>query len=130
MNKKLYKFVHSLKSAMWFGVLLFILNGQIKVLASRDAVAGAEPVESEMSKLSEARSKLEHEKVALQKGVVGYKRVRVGRRRYEDIPVIGLLGREVALALLDREGKFHIVRGVKRDNHGFETLTPGYTLTL
>ena len=83
-----------------------------------------------LSKLSEARALLAGERVALQKGVVGTRRVKVSRRRYQDISVIGITGREVALALLDVEGRFHIVRGLKRDNKGFETLTPGYALTL
>ncbi|MFL6214266.1 MAG: hypothetical protein ACJ74J_10295 [Blastocatellia bacterium] len=87
-----------------------------------------------LSKLAEARALLSTERVALEKGVVGTRRVRVSRRRYQDVSVIGITGREVALALLDGEGRFHLVRGLKRDNKGFnkgfETLTPGYVLTL
>jgi hypothetical protein len=83
-----------------------------------------------LSKLSEARGLLGAERVALQKGVVGTRRVKVSRHRYSEISVIGITGREVALVLLDAEGRFHIVRGLKRDNKGFETLTPGYALTL
>lgn len=83
-----------------------------------------------MSKLSEARLLLQKESVALQKGVVAIRRVRVSRRRYRDVAVMGITGREMALAVLDTEGKFHVVRGLKRDNKGFETLTPGYVLFL
>jgi hypothetical protein len=83
-----------------------------------------------LSKLSEARSLLEKESVALQKGVVAVRRVRVSHRRFREVEVVGITGREIALAVLDAEGKFHVVRGLKRDNKGFETLTPGYVLFL
>lgn len=83
-----------------------------------------------MSRLSEARLLLQRESVALQKGVVATHRVRVSRRRYREIAVMGITGREIALAVLDAEGRFHVVRGLKRDNKGFETLTQGYVLFL
>jgi hypothetical protein len=98
-------------------------------LISLAVVAGAAD-KSLLSKISEARSLLGSERVVLEKGVVGVRRVKVSRRRFNDIPIIGITGRQMALAVLDQEGKFHIVRGLKRDNKGFETLTPGYMLTL
>src|SRR6266542_3695960 len=82
------------------------------------------------SRLSEARSLLADERVALLEGIVGVRRVRVSRRRFKEIAVTGVTGREMALAVLDTEGRFHRVRGIKHDKRGFETLTPGYRLSL
>lgn len=94
------------------------------------AVAASAADKALLSKISEARLLLGGERVALEKGVVAVRQVRVSRRRFKEVPVMGITGRQLALAVLDREGKFHIVRGLKRDNKGFETLTPGYLLTL
>ncbi|HJQ26554.1 MAG TPA: hypothetical protein VKA60_21745 [Blastocatellia bacterium] len=111
-------------------VVLVVTVSAIGVSGFRriSVVSGSE--EGLLARLSQARSLLSNEKVALQKGVVGVRRVKVSRRRYQDVAVMGITGREIALAVLDEQGKFHVVRGVKRDNQGFETLTQGYTLTL
>ncbi|MEN3333693.1 MAG: hypothetical protein V7641_3058 [Blastocatellia bacterium] len=111
-------------------IILLIMVGMIAVAGFGRGLPGGVADEGVLSKLSEARSLLQKENVALQKGVVAVRQVRVSRRRFKDVAVIGITGREMALAILDAEGKFHIVRGLKRDNKGFETLTPGYTLFL
>jgi len=111
-------------------LVLVILIGTVAVSGLRRVSAYRANDASVLSRLSEARLLLEKESVALQKGVVAIRQVRVSRRRFRDIPVMGITGREMALAVLDTEGKFHVVRGLKRDNKGFETLTPGYALLL
>ena len=80
-----------------------------------------------LSKIDEARHKLKDESVKMVEGVVGAKRVKVSRRSYKEIPVMGIVGREMALAVMDREGKLHVARGIKRDN-GFEISTDGFAI--
>ena len=111
-------------------IVLLLIIGAVPVVGYDRELSGLAGAGELFSKLSEARSLLEKERVALQKGVVAVRQVRVSRRRFKEVPVIGITGREMALAVLDAEGKFHVVRGLKRDNKGFETLTPGYGLTL
>jgi hypothetical protein len=111
-------------------IALVMVIGVVEVAGVRRGEATLLTEESVLGRLPEARSLLQGEKVALQKGVVAVRQVRVSRRRYKDVAVMGITGREIALAVLDRDGKFHVVRGLKRDNQGFETLTPGYLLTL
>lgn len=111
-------------------IVLAMMIGVVDVAGFRREMPGRAADEGVLSRLSEARLLLEKESVALQKGIVGIRHVRVSRRRFKDVAVTGITGREIALAVLDAEGKFHIVRGLKRDNKGFETLTPGYALFL
>jgi hypothetical protein len=111
-------------------VVLAMVIGVVDVAGSRREGPGRATDGTILPRLSEARLLLEKESVALQKGVVATRHVRVSRRRFKDVAVIGITGREIALAVLDAEGKFHVVRGLKRDNKGFETLTPGYALFL
>ncbi len=80
-----------------------------------------------LSRIDAARQEIKGEKVKMVEGVVGTKRVRVSRRRYEDVPVMGIVGREMALAVMDREGKIHLVRAIKRDN-GLEVITQGVSI--
>jgi hypothetical protein len=82
-----------------------------------------------LEKIAAARKQLEGESVELVKGVVGTRKVRVGRRKFADVPVTGILGREMALAVLDGEGEIKVARAVKRDS-GLEVITPGFTLSL
>src|SRR5581483_11240663 len=111
-------------------VVLVVIISAINVSGFRRGAVVSGSERDLLSRLSEARSLLSNEKVTLMKGVVGVRRAKVSRRRYQDVPVMGITGREVALAVLDEKGKFHIVRGVKRDNQGFETVSQGYLLTL
>jgi hypothetical protein len=80
-----------------------------------------------MHKIDEARELAKKENVQMITGVVGTRRVRIGRRRYKDVPITGVIGREVALAIMDAEGKIAIVRAMKNDS-GFHVQTPGYQL--
>src|SRR5689334_21462647 len=121
------------RTNMRWGIRIFTLVMMIGAMAAAGLgreLSDSAADEGVLSRLSEARSLLQKENVALQKGVVAVRHVRVSRRRFKDVAVMGITGREIALALLDAEGKFHIVRGLKRDNKGFETLTPGYALSL
>jgi hypothetical protein len=82
-----------------------------------------------LAHIEKGRELLKAESVQLMKGVVGTRRVRVGRRRYEDIPITGIVGREMAIAILDTNGKISIARAIKRDP-GFEVVTPGFILSM
>lgn len=111
-------------------IALVLMITAVEVAGFRREGATELAGEGLLARVTEARALLGKEKVILQKGVVGVRRVRVSRRRFKDEAIIGITGRELALAVLDAQGKFHVVRGLKRDNQGFETLTPGYSLTL
>lgn len=82
-----------------------------------------------LSKIDEGREQLKNESVQLVMGTVGTRRVRIGRRKFKDVPVTGIVAREMALAILDGDGKIRIARAVKRDP-GFEVLTPGFILSM
>ncbi|HSB08241.1 MAG TPA: hypothetical protein VLM38_01925 [Blastocatellia bacterium] len=82
-----------------------------------------------LKKIEEGRELLKDESVQLQMGTVGTRRVRVGRRRFTDVPITGIIGREMALAILDADGKLRIARAIKRDP-GFEVLSPGFILSM
>ncbi len=82
-----------------------------------------------LAKIEEGREHLKGESVKLLTGTVGTRRVRISRRRYVEFPVTGILGREMAVAILDADGKIEIARAIKRDP-GFEVLTPGFTLSM
>jgi hypothetical protein len=82
-----------------------------------------------IDKIPKARAELKDESVQIVRGVVGTKRVRVGRRKYKTVPVIGILAREMAIAVMDPDGKISVARAIKRDN-GFEVQTPGFILSL
>ncbi|PYT05388.1 MAG: hypothetical protein DMF60_12135 [Acidobacteria bacterium] len=82
-----------------------------------------------LSKIEEGRDRLKNESVQMIMGTVGTRRVRIGRRRFIDVPITGIVGREMALAILDAEGKIRIARAIKRDP-GFEVLTPGFILSM
>ncbi len=79
--------------------------------------------------IGEARKRLESEQVEILSDVVGSRRVRIGRRKYRTEPVIGVVGREMALAILDVDGNIQIARGIKRDK-GLDVLTPGFILSV
>ncbi|MEK6323252.1 MAG: hypothetical protein AABN33_16550 [Acidobacteriota bacterium] len=82
-----------------------------------------------LSKIEEGRDHLKNESVQMIMGTVGTRRVRIGRRQFTNVPVTGIVGREMALAILDTGGKIRIARAIKRDP-GFEVLTPGFILSM
>jgi hypothetical protein len=82
-----------------------------------------------LSKMGEARGLLERERVQIFKGTIGSRRIRTGRRTYKDVPITGIIGREMALAVMDSRGEIRTVRGIKRDP-GFEVLTAGFIISV
>jgi hypothetical protein len=82
-----------------------------------------------LARIERGRDSLKDEHVQLLQGVVGTRRVKVGRRRYKTVDVIGIVGREMAIAILEPGGKIRIARAVKRDR-SLEVLTEGVVLSL
>ncbi|MFP5263189.1 MAG: hypothetical protein ACLGJB_14910 [Blastocatellia bacterium] len=82
-----------------------------------------------LSKIELARQQVQEEHVEILRGTVGTRRVRVGRRGYEDVPVTGIVGREMALAVMNSDGDIQTVRAIKRDS-AFEVLTPGFVISV
>jgi hypothetical protein len=82
-----------------------------------------------LAQIEKGRELLKPESVRLLKGTVGYRRVRISRRRFEDVPMTGIVGREMAIAILDPSGTISIARAIKRDP-GFEVLSPGFILSM
>src|ERR1051325_3506220 len=84
-----------------------------------------------LAKLKEARMKLQSEQVDLVKDVIAVRRVRVGRRKYREVPVVGVVARQIALTVMDSSGDLQVVRALKREKQeGLEVLTPGVILSL
>lgn len=79
--------------------------------------------------IEDARKSLTNETVDVVRGQVGTRRVRVSRRKYRTEPIIGVVAREMAIAIVDSKEKVHLVRGIKRDK-GLDVLTPGYQLAV
>src|SRR5580704_292541 len=82
-----------------------------------------------LKKIEESRQLIKSESVHLIHGVVGTRRVRIGRHRYQDVPITGITGREIALAVANDRGKIEVVRAVK-DDSGLHVRTPGFILYL
>ena len=82
-----------------------------------------------LKKIEEGRDHLKKETVQMIMGTVGTRRVRISRRVFKEVPVTGIVGREMALAILDADGEIRIARAIKRDP-GFEVLTPGFILSM
>jgi hypothetical protein len=82
-----------------------------------------------LKQIEEGREYLKKESVQMIMGTVGTRRVRISRRKFKDVPVTGIVGREMALAILDADGAIRIARAIKRDP-GFEVLTPGFILSM
>ena len=82
-----------------------------------------------LDKIDEARHKLRNERVQLIKGTIGMRRVRVGRRSYKQVPIIGIIAREMAIAVMDSKGHIKIARALKSDA-GLDVLTSGITLAV
>src|ERR1044071_8208686 len=82
-----------------------------------------------LDKIKQARHELRDERVQLIKGVVGTRQVRVGRRKDATIPVMGIVAREMAIAVMDSQGVITVARAVKR-TEGFQVQTPGFNLSM
>src|SRR5215216_1804814 len=80
-----------------------------------------------LSKIGEARGLLEEERVQILKGTIGSRRIRTGRRSFMDVPITGIVGREMVLAVMGSDGEIRTVRGIKRDA-GFDVLTSGFII--
>ncbi|HEY6327856.1 MAG TPA: hypothetical protein VI756_00865 [Blastocatellia bacterium] len=80
-----------------------------------------------MKRIEEARQLVKPETVHLIHGVVGTRRVRVSRHRYTEVPITGVTGREMALAVMDQNGAISLVRATRNDA-GLHVETPGYIL--
>src|SRR5580704_13219582 len=78
-----------------------------------------------LKKIEEARELVKPESVHLINGVVGTRRVKVGRHRFKDVPITGIVGREMALAVVDEAGTITVVRAVK-DDSGLHVRTSGF----
>lgn len=91
---------------------------------------GPEPLRgSLLSKIEKARELVKAEQVQLIKGMVGTRKVRVSRRKFQIVPVEGITGREMALAIMTATGEIEIARAIKRDKE-FEVLTPGFVISV
>lgn len=82
-----------------------------------------------LSRIEKARKLIKDERVQLLKGTVGTRKVRIGRHKYQEIAIEGIVGREMALAIMNLEGEIKIARAIKRDQ-GFEVLTPGFIISV
>ncbi|HMG33849.1 MAG TPA: hypothetical protein VKM94_07925 [Blastocatellia bacterium] len=82
-----------------------------------------------LAMIERGRERVKKEHVEMLYGVVGTRRVKVGRRSYKEVPITGIVGREMALAVLEPDGRISVARAIKRDN-SFEVLTPGFTLSM
>ncbi|MBI3654417.1 MAG: hypothetical protein HY231_25595 [Acidobacteria bacterium] len=84
-----------------------------------------------LAKIKEARARLQAESVELLKDVVAVRRIKVGRHRYKEISVMGVVARQMALALMDEQGNIQIVRAIKKEHRKeLEVVTPGVMLSL
>jgi hypothetical protein len=82
-----------------------------------------------LARIERGRDKLKDERVQMVTGVVGTRRVRVGRRSYREVPVTGIVAREMAIAILEPDGKIKIARALKREN-ALEVISPDVVLSL
>ncbi|HXG66966.1 MAG TPA: hypothetical protein VNO70_17825 [Blastocatellia bacterium] len=117
---------------MWFRALfLLLVVASFGFTAPDQAVkAISERSEDELLEgIEKGRKKLEKEWVQIIRDVVGTRRVKVGRRKYKEVPIVGIVGREMAIAILDSQGEIRVARGIKRDR-GLEVLTPGFILAV
>src|SRR5215467_7793158 len=82
-----------------------------------------------MDKIEQGQKLVKKETVQMVYGVVGTERVKVGRHKYTFVPVKGIVGREMAIAVLDARGALHVVRAVKNDQ-GLQVETTGFVLAM
>src|SRR5262245_38026863 len=57
--------------------------------------------------IEDARKSLKDENVDVIRGQVGTRRVKVSRRKYTTVPVMGVVAREMAISIVDRNEKTH-----------------------
>src|ERR1044072_5111419 len=105
--------------------LIVLLTSSFK---PKDSITELED-RSLLSKIKKAREAVKDERTQLLKGTVGTRRVRVGRHKFQDVPIEGIVGREMALAIMGLEGEIKIARAIKRDS-GLEVLTPGFVISM
>ena len=122
--KKALSFLVAVLSFAAFGG---IANAQVPTDKTPSA-ARREPKEL-LDLIEDARKSLKDESVDVIRGQVGSRRVRISRRKYTTVPVIGVIAREVAIAIDDGRDRIHVIRGIKRDR-GLDVLTPGYQLAV
>jgi hypothetical protein len=82
-----------------------------------------------IEKIDRAQMLVKKETVQMVYGVVGTEKIRVGRHRYTYVPVKGITGREMAIAVLDGRGSLHVIRAVKNEQ-GLQILTSGFVLEM
>jgi len=82
-----------------------------------------------LDKIEQAQKLVKKETVQMVYGVVGTQRVKVGRHKYTFVPVKGIVGREMAIAVIDARGALHVVRAVKNDQ-GLQVETTGFVLAM
>src|SRR5215467_15101391 len=82
-----------------------------------------------LDKIEQAQKLVKKETVQMVYGVVGTQRVKVGRHKYTFVPVKGIVGREMAIAVIDARGALHVVRAVKNDQ-GLQVQTAGFVLAM
>lgn len=106
--------------------LLVLLTTTSFRLPDKQPVSGGSGL---LEKIRQARALVSGESVRVVEGVVGTRKVKVGRGQYEEVPVTGVTGREMALAIMDGAGDISVARGVKLDK-GIQVLTPGVILNV
>jgi hypothetical protein len=82
-----------------------------------------------LEKIDHAQKLVNKETVQMVYGVVGTQKIRVGRHRYAYVPVKGIVGREMAIAVLDGRGALHVIRAIKNDQ-GLQVQTAGFVLEM
>ncbi|HKV37929.1 MAG TPA: hypothetical protein VJX67_01860, partial [Blastocatellia bacterium] len=101
----------------------------VALVGFRYAAKSQETDHDLLRKIEEARKAVKKEAVHIIYGVVGTRRVRVSRHRYRDEPITGIVGREMAIAVMDESGAITVARAVK-DDSGLEVKTSGVLLYL
>jgi hypothetical protein len=110
-----------------FVFLFLILFASSYDIDIGSASSGSSKDKALLEKIEVARGLVGRESVQMIKGVVGTRKVRVGRRKYREVEVTGIVGREMAIAIMDGNGSITVARGIKRDK-GLEVLTEGVIL--
>jgi hypothetical protein len=105
-------------------VLLVLVNAGFEFKAPVD-----QKKDERLEDIEKGRDKLKDERVQMIMGVVGTRRVRVGRRKYQNVPITGVVGREMAISVLQPDGKIKVIRAIKREE-SLEVLTAGVVLSL
>jgi hypothetical protein len=107
---------------LWIALFLFILALPAQAYSEKHDL---------ISKIKDARAMLQSESVDMIKDVVAVRRVKIGRRKYKEVPVIGIVGRQMAIAVMDSNGDIQVARAIKKEKgKGFEVLTPGIILSM